>query len=49
MDNGNRNGGDLFPCVLVVDDSVETLQIVERTFRKAGYPVWTAVSGEEAL
>lgn len=49
MDNGNRNGGDLFPCVLVVDDSVETLQIVEQTFRKAGYPVWTAVSGEEAL
>lgn len=35
--------------ILVVDDSVEALQILRQTLDKAGYNVWTAVSGEEAL
>jgi DNA-binding response OmpR family regulator len=37
------------PCILVVDDSVETLQIVTHTLEKADFNVWTAVSGEEAI
>lgn len=35
--------------VLVVDDSVEALEILRRTLERAGCVVWTAISGEEAL
>lgn len=35
--------------ILVVDDSVEALEILRRTLEKPGYQVWTAISGEEAL
>ncbi len=37
------------PCILVIDDSPETLQIVRRTLQKADFAVWTAISGEQAL
>lgn len=49
MQTGNRYSGDPHSCILVVDDSVETLQILEQTLKKGGYLVWTAISGEEAL
>jgi DNA-binding response OmpR family regulator len=52
MQNENEqqeaHGGQV-PSILVVDDSVETLQIVRETLRRADYAVWTAISGEEAL
>lgn len=35
--------------ILVVDDSVEALEILRRTLERGGYRVWTAISGEEAL
>lgn len=44
---GNDNGNPI--SVLIVDDSVEALEILRRTLEKAGYCVWTAISGEEAL
>lgn len=44
---GNGNGTSL--SILVVDDSVEALQILEKTLEKAGYRVWSALSGEDAL
>lgn len=45
MENGNAPT----PCVLVVDDSPETLQIVRQTLQKADFRVRTAISGEQAL
>lgn len=36
-------------CILVVDDSIEALEILRRTLERSGYSVWTAISGEEAL
>lgn len=46
-ENDHRNGDPL--SILVVDDSVEALQILETTLEKAGYAVWTSFSGEDAL
>ena len=37
------------PTVLVIDDSVETVQIVKYSLEKGGYEVITALSGDEAL
>lgn len=45
--NGLGNGNAL--SILVVDDSVEALQILEKTLQKAGYSVWASISGEDAL
>ncbi len=35
--------------ILVVDDSVEALEILRRTLERGSYEIWTAISGEEAL
>lgn len=43
----NRESQSL--SILVVDDSVEALEILRRTLERVGYRVWTAISGEEAL
>ncbi|MFW5942610.1 MAG: response regulator transcription factor [bacterium] len=45
MNHGNGRA----PCILVVDDSPETLQIVRQTLQKADFEVRTAISGEQAL
>lgn len=45
---GRNANGDL-STILVIDDSVEALEILRQTLSRAGYRVWTAVSGEEAL
>ena len=45
--NGNGKGEPI--SILVVDDSVEALDILQRTLEKVGYCVWTAVSAEKAL
>lgn len=45
MNNGNGRP----PCVLVVDDSPETLQIVRETLQKRDFTIRTAISGEQAL
>lgn len=42
-------GNGRTPCILVVDDSPETLQIVRQTLQKADFTVRTAISGEQAL
>lgn len=49
MQNGSSNGNGNSLRILVVDDSVEALEILHQTLDKAGYVVWTALSGEEAL
>ena len=46
---GNSNGRGGSPSILVVDDSIEALQILRHTLERVGYYVWTATSGEEAL
>ncbi|HSM54931.1 MAG TPA: response regulator transcription factor [Candidatus Sulfomarinibacteraceae bacterium] len=45
MNHGNGRA----PCILVVDDSPETLQIVRQTLQKSDFTVRTAISGEQAL
>lgn len=40
---------ELEQTLLAVDDSVETLLIVEHTLKKAGFKVMTASSGEQAM
>lgn len=40
---------ELIPTVLVIDDSVETVQIVKYALEKGGFDVMTAHSGGEAL
>lgn len=47
MTHDPENGDAL--SILVVDDSVEALQILETTLKKAGYSVWAVLSGEDAL
>ncbi len=37
------------PCILIVDDESAILGLLSITFRKAGYEVTTAGSGEQAL
>lgn len=49
MENGDKSGKRVPLSILVVDDSIEALEILRQTLSKAGYCVWTAISGEEAL
>lgn len=37
------------PSILVVDDNIETLNLLEYTLNKAGFVTQTALSGEDAL
>jgi DNA-binding response OmpR family regulator len=40
---------DWAPTILIIDDSIETLQVVRFALVQGGYRVITALSGEEAL
>ena len=44
----NQNGTNI-PRILVVEDSVESLQLVKYTLEKAGFQVSTASNGQQAL
>lgn len=37
------------PTILIIDDNIETLQVVKFVLRKGGFEVLTALSGDEAL
>ena len=47
--NGQRNATKEGPCVLVVDDDVNSRQSLRRQLKAAGFQVCTAADGIEAL
>ncbi len=49
MDADQRQTGTSKPLILVVDDEEDILELLGYNLRKEGYPVATAVSGEDAL